>query len=253
MFDNKKIEKVEKISTDAFGNSKYRVTERTGWFSTKTYEVEEKSNTNEANAGLLILGIIFLIAIFAILVLPYILVLAANSPSQMAKQSKFRWIAFISLVLFTSGFIFVLKQPNTFEQFSDIIQNPWILSIFFGLNTTALASLVLARFSFITNKANQYFCIIGGISAILFAFQLILSSNSQLVSFKYNDEQMNAACECYQNSFSHKHQSFDFMSADEQSKRKSCFELFKPSGYKLGDDVDIIMKEACELKNSNHE
>ncbi len=55
MFDNKKIERVEKISTDAFGNSKYRVTERTGWFSTKTYEVEEKPNPNEANAGLLIL------------------------------------------------------------------------------------------------------------------------------------------------------------------------------------------------------
>ncbi len=171
----------------------------------------------------------------------------------MAKQSKFRWIAFFTLTLFTSGFIFVLKQPNTFEQFSDIIQNPWILSIFFGLNTTALASLDLARFSFITNKANQYFSIIGGISAILFAFQLILSSNSLLVSFKYKDEQMNAACECYQNSFSHNYQSFDFMSADEQNKRKSCFELFKPSGYKLGDDVDIIMKEACELKNSNHE
>lgn len=38
------------------------------------------------------------------------------------------------------------------------------------------------------------------------------------------------------------------MNPSEQKMRKDCFELFKPSDYKQGDDVDIFMKEACELK-----
>ncbi len=200
MFNNKKIEKVEKISTDAFGNSKYKVTERTGWFSTKTYEVSEKSNSNSAGAGIILIGLIFLIAIAAIAVLPFIMVLIANSPGSINRQSKYRWISFASLIVIVTLIAYTLNQPTLYKQFSALTKNPWLMSLFIGLNVTALFSLILAQLSFVTNRANQFFCIFGGIVLILIAFQMLLSQSAFLTFSKYNEKQMEAACECYHNS-----------------------------------------------------
>lgn len=249
MFDNGKIEKVEKISTDVFGNSKYKVTERTGWFSKKTYEVTEKSNSDAAGAGLLLIGLILLFAILALAVLPYIMVLVSNSPGSVVKQSKYRWISFFSLVIIAASAGYIFFDSELFEKFYGFTENPWILSIILGLNITAIFSLIFAQFKFITNRANQFFCIIGGIVLILLAFQILTSNSNVLAKFKYNQKQMNAACDCYHNSWKYNHKQFDFMTPSEQKMRKDCFDLFKPAGYKLGDDIDVLMKEACDLNN----
>jgi hypothetical protein len=247
MFEKGKIEKVEKISTDAFGNSKYKITERTGWFSTKTYEVTEKSNSDTASAGLLLIGITLLFAIFALAVLPYIMVLIANSPGSVLKQTKYRWISFFSLVVIASSAGYILFDPELYGNFFGITENSWILSIMLGLNATATISLILAQLPFITNRANQFFCIIGGVASILLMLQIFLSKSIVFASFKYNQKQMEAACDCYHNSWNYNHKKFDFMTAREQKMRKDCFDLFKPDDYKLGDDVDVFMKEACDL------
>ena len=213
----------------------------------------KKNNDSGGGAGVLILALILIVLLFAVACSPLILAFyALYTNNESSKKMRIYSIG-IFLGMIASLYL-IFPQIESLKSFSvEILSYGKLVMFLWILNGFGLISSIAGLTNIISNKANSIFTIVATTTFILIAF---LTNKDAVLSGKINpsftDEQLDKACDCYNNSFEVTRIVGDDLSPQDRASRIRCCELFEPKDYQFDDGMDIVyqnMKDACETKN----
>lgn len=214
------------------------------------FNFKPKGGVGGGGEGLILLAFILLALLIALICLPLVLALYALMLDDYSAR-RTRIIALIISALLLIAYFFGQNMESAKPVFEFILSYKRLFKMALILNAFGIISAVLGILKGVPNKYNAIFTIVGVISFLgitIFKFGGDLFNKSEVAVF--TEEQLNQACECNENSYTNKPIAFDNMTSMDQQKRTYCFEIFKPSDYEIGDNVDTLMKIACEQKSS---
>jgi hypothetical protein len=214
------------------------------------FNFKPKGGSDGSGGGLFFLAFILLALLIAVICLPLVLALYALMLDDYSARKTRKLALIISVVLILAYFIG--QQIESVKPiFEVIVSYKRLFKMALILNTFGVLSAAVGLIKGIPNKFNAIFTIVAVVTFLggaIYKFGGNLFDKSP--GADYTKEQLNQACECYENSYSYKPIPFDNMSLRDQQKRRNCFELFKPKDYEIGDNVDTLMRLACDQQSS---
>ncbi len=214
------------------------------------FNFKPKGSTDGGGGGLILLAFILLALLIAVICLPLVLSLYALMLDDYSAR-RTRIIALIISVVILFAYFIGQNVESAKPVFEFILGYKRLFKMALILNAFGIISAVLGLIKSVPNKYNAIFTIVGVVS---FVGSTIYKHGDDLfkksVVAVFTKEQLNQACECNENSYTNKPIAFDNMTSSDQQKRTNCFELFKPSEYRIGDNVDTLMMIACDQKSS---
>ena len=214
------------------------------------FNFKPKGGSDGGGGGLFVLVFIVVALLIAVICLPLVLALYALMLDDYSARKTRKLALIISVVLILAYFIG--QQIESVKPIVDVILSyKRLFSIGLVLNTIGVVSALVGLIKGIPNKFNSLCTIssvIGCLGVAIYRFGGDMFDKSEVAA--YTKEQLNMACECYENSYSNKPIAYDNMRSRDQKMRTKCFELFKPKDYEIGDNVDTLMKQACDQQRS---
>jgi hypothetical protein len=214
------------------------------------FNFKPKGGADGGGGGLILLAFILLALLIAIICLPLVLALYALMLDDYSAR-RTRIIALIISVVLLFAYFFGQHVESAKPVFELILNYKRLFKMALILNTFGVTSAVLGLIKGVPNKYNAIFTIVGVITFLggtIYKFGGDIFEKSVVSVF--TEEQLNQACECNEDSYTNKPIAYDNMTSSDQQKRTNCFELFKPEDYKIGYNVDSLMKVACDQKSS---
>jgi hypothetical protein len=214
------------------------------------FNFKPKGSTDRGGGGLILLAFILLALLIAVICLPLVLALYALMLDDYSAR-RTRIIALVITVVLILAYFFGQHVESAKPVFELILNYKRLFKMALILNAFGVTSAVLGLLKGVPNKYNAIFTIVGvitflGVTIYKFGGDLFDTTETKV----FTEEQLNQACECNENSYTNKPIAFDNMTSSDQQKRTNCFELFKPSEYRIGDNVDTLMMIACDQKSS---
>ncbi len=214
------------------------------------FNFKPKGGADGGGGGLILLAFILCALLIAVICLPLVLALYALMLDDYSAR-RTRIIALIISVVLILGYFFGQNVESAKPVFEFILNYKRLFKMALILNAFGIISAVLGLIKGVPNKYNAIFTIVGVVSFVGSTIYMLGGDlfNKSVVAV-FTEEQLNQACECNENSYTNKPIAFDNMTSSDQQKRTNCFELFKPEDYKIGYNVDSLMKVACDQKSS---
>ena len=214
------------------------------------FNFKPKGGSDGGSGGLFFLAFIVIALLIAVICLPLVLALYALGLDDYSARKTRKLALIISVILILAYFI-GQQIESAKPIFEVILSHKRLFKMGLILNAFGVISAAGGLIKGIPNKFNAIFTIFAVVTFLggaIYKFGGNLFDKSP--GAVYTKEQLNKACECYENSYSYKPLPFDNMSLRDQQKRRKCFELFKPKDYEIGDNVDTLMKLACDQQRS---